>query len=145
MKRTYMLLAWVLLCYCSISGVEADEYLIGTYSQWRVDYENDPVQGFSNLRQKLFDAGFNAVNFTIKDEYYFSTAKLGAALSSLHNGGTGSVRTILSDFSWKSDLSNNKIGAHSLYGNYLQMEAEYQLKYENGSFVPDVLPSNESE
>ncbi len=144
MKRTYMLLAWVLLCYCSISGVEADEYLIGTYSQWRVDYENDPIPGFSNLRQKLFDAGFNAVNFTVKEEYNFSTAKLGAALSSLHNGGTGSVRTILSDFSWKSDLSNNKIGAYSLYGNYLQMEAEYQLKYENGSFVPDVLPSNDT-
>jgi len=29
-------------------------------------------------------------------------------------------------------------------GNYLEMEAEYQLKYENGVFIPDVLPTNDN-
>ena len=140
MKRTCILLAVAFLCCCSISAVEANEYLIGTYSQCRIDNEGDPGNAFSVLRQKLKEGGFNAVNFTVLEEHNFSTDKLGAALSSLHNGGNESVRSILTDFSWNTGPTNSKIGAYSLYGNYLQMEAEYQLKYVNGSFVPDVLP-----
>ncbi|HHV37855.1 MAG TPA: hypothetical protein GXX77_08515, partial [Candidatus Cloacimonetes bacterium] len=145
MKNTYIILTLALFCLGCLYAVEADEYLIGAYSQWRVDYENsDPAGAFSTLREKLYEGGFNAVNYTILGEDYFSNDGLGAVLSSLHNGGNESVRTILTDFSWKNEPTNNKIGAYSLFGNYLEMEAEYQLKYENGVFIPDVLPTNDN-
>ena len=145
MKNTYIILTLALFCLGCLYAVEADEYLIGAYSQWRVDYENsDPAGAFSTLREKLYEGGFNAVNYTILGEDYFSNDGLGAVLSSLHNGGNESVRTILTDFSWKNEPTNNKIGAYSLFGNYLKMEAEYQLKYEDVVFVPDVLPTNDN-
>lgn len=117
MKNMYIILTLALFCLGCLYAVEADEYLIGAYSQWRVDYENsDPAGAFSTLREKLYEGGFNAVNYTILGEDYFSNDGLGAVLSSLHNGGNESVRTILTDFSyniyWKRtccvDIINSK-------------------------------------
>lgn len=137
-------LALVLFIFCNLYAVDADEYLIGAYSQRRINNENTPSSSFQILREKLYEGGFNAVNFTVLEEFDFSTYKLGAALSALHNDGNESVRTLLTDFSWNTGPTNDKIGAYSLYGNFLQMEAEYQLKYVNGSFVPDVLPEEDN-
>ncbi len=45
MKNTYIILTLALFCLGCLYAVEADEYLIGAYSQWRVDYENSDPAG----------------------------------------------------------------------------------------------------
>ncbi len=139
-----MILFVMLLVFCGLSAVEtvsADNYLIGTYSQYQLRYVNDTSARFTELAEKLREGGFNAASFTVVDEPDV-TNKLQTALEKFNNYG---VRTILQDQTWLASSNLPKVGFMALtYGNYLQMEAEYELKYPGGVFLPDVLPQNDN-
>jgi len=130
----------MLFICCGLSAVEtvsASNYLIGAYSQYQLRYVNNPYGRFTELAQKLKEGGFNAASFSTFEENDV-TNKLQTALERFNYYG---IRSILQDQTWLPNSSTPKVGFMALtYGNYLMMEAEYQLKYSGTTFIPDVLP-----
>jgi hypothetical protein len=143
------LVVFVFAIVLNIYAVEVDEYLIGAYSQYQLRYVySDFETKYDSLGAKLKRAGFNATAYSVFDSDDFPN-NLGIALAKMdHNN----IRTILQDMSWLPSSSDqtaqpgdDRIGVMSLsYGNYKKMEAEYQLKYDDNGFVPDVLPENDN-
>lgn len=104
-----------------IGAVEANEFLIGTFSQYQLRYAgSDCTDNFEDLANYLHDANYNAVMFGMSN-HDGDFLKLQPVLDILDGN---SIRTILNDQTW---YPGSYIGAGALcFGNRIQIEAEYQ-------------------
>jgi hypothetical protein len=113
----------------------SDHFLIGAYSQYQLNIsynDADTEVQFGNLGNYLEQAGFNATTFDVSQRT--DSTKIDDALKGLNNFN---IDAILQDSYW---LNNGPVGLNALsYGNYLEMQAEYILKYNGTIFQPDII------
>lgn len=110
MKHTLLLI--VMLCVTMLEAISAEEFLIGTYTQYDL-YKTASNTGdrLSALGQKLYAGGFNSANISIGTS---DINLLSTAISSLSNND---IKTILTDKAW--DFSSGKTGLYAMgKGNY---------------------------
>jgi hypothetical protein len=124
----------------SVWAVDANEFLIGAYSQYQIRYAgNNYAANFDSLGVYLNNAGYNATVYGLTSGY---SDRLSTIFQKLHESD---IKSMLFDNTWSPTA--NKVGISSLtFGNRLQIEAEYQLLTStSGSFVIDDLSTeNES-
>lgn len=137
MKRTLLVIT-AMLILMSAYGVGAKQFVIGTYTQYMLRRANPPQQIISELGTKLQDAGYNTALYSMGNEEP-AAGRLQIALNELSRRG---ISSSLDDWAMQD---NGVVGVTVMaHGNYMKMEAEYILNYQNGVFTPDVLPRDDS-
>ncbi len=137
MKSRLLLIAFLGLAIL-LAGVSADDFVIGAYSQYQLNHAKQTGAVFDDLAGYLDAAGYNTILYSMKyDEV--KQGKLAEALAALSQYKIGSI---IDDWAWQE---NGPVGVTPMaYGNYLKLEAEYLLDYEEGRFVVDQLPVDDS-
>lgn len=147
----YYVICLLLILSISMWAVEANEFLLGSYSQYQIRYAGDDyVANFGSLRDYLYNAGYNATtygnahSYRVSDECDFSD-RIPYIFDTLENSGINSIKSVLDDNAWYP--LSGRVGVKPLaYGNRLQIEAEYELIDSVGIFVVDNLNTdNESD
>ena len=60
----YYVICLLLILSISMWAVEANEFLLGSYSQYQIRYAGDDyVANFGSLRDYLYNAGYNATTY----------------------------------------------------------------------------------
>jgi len=132
--KYFLLTILALLPMVCLPAVSATEYLIGAYTSYVLRLAEPPEQVMSELAEMLLSGGFNAAKYSMYDDE-IATGKLQIALDEMNKRG---IATILDDGSMPAI---GPVGVLSLAnGNHLKLEAEYILNYQDGTFVPDILP-----
>jgi hypothetical protein len=132
MKAAISGIILILLCAAAFA-VSVDDFVIGAYSQYQLNRADKTAAVFDTVGAWLQKAGYNTVLYSMKHDEV-RQGRLAAALASLKKRGLGSV---IDDWAW---LDQGPVGATPMaYGNYLKLEAEYILDYEDGKFIPDPL------
>lgn len=135
--KKYCTLYLLLLLIVSVWAVDANEFLIGAYSQYQIRYAGSNFAAkFDSLGVYLNNAGYNATVYSLTSEH---ESRLSTIFQKLHESN---IKSMLHDNTWSP--YNGRLGVGSTtFGNRLQIEAEYQLKTEvvNGNtvFVVDDL------
>ncbi len=120
------------------AAVAADnQYRIGGYSQYPLGATDKPREVFGALADKLSQAGFNMVLYSMGNPE-ISSGRLEQALAALSEKNVASV---IDDWAW---IENGPVGVTAMaHSNYLKMEAEFQLSQPGQKFNPDVLGPND--
>ena len=128
--KKYYTLCITLLLVISLWAVDADEFLIGTYSQYQIRYAGSNYsENFDSLGVYLKNAGYNATNYMLHTGY---SDHLPSIFQKLHDSN---IKSLLTDDTWSP--YSNKVGVGSItFGNRLQIEAEYELKSSIVNGVP---------
>ncbi|MBW6514098.1 MAG: hypothetical protein K0B87_05020 [Candidatus Syntrophosphaera sp.] len=80
--KKYCALCLLLLLGISVWAVDANEFLIGAYSQYQIRYAgNNYVANFDTLGVYLNNAGFNATVYSLTSDYSY---RLSSILQKLH-------------------------------------------------------------
>lgn len=145
MKKYYAIFL-LLVLFVSTWAVDANEFLIGAYSQYQIRYSgNDYIENFDSLRVYLYNAGYNATVYGSAYDYPNGldyTDRIPNIFETLENNGQEGIKSMLFDNAWSP--SSGKVGVSTLaFGNRLKIEAEYELKTSDiGSFEIDNLSTS---
>ncbi|MCB5258902.1 MAG: hypothetical protein LHW48_00300, partial [Candidatus Cloacimonetes bacterium] len=131
--KKYFIIAFLVALGMQLLAVTADEFLIGAYSQYQIRYTgSNYADKFDDLGGFLHSAGYNATTYSLTNDHSDKLQNIFATMDS------NSVKSMLIDNTWLSP--SGEIGLSSLsFANKLQIEAEYQFKTSEGSFVVDNL------
>jgi len=106
MKKYYALCLFLLLGV-SVWAVDANEFLIGAYSQYQIRYAgNDCAANFDSLGVYLNNAGYNATVYSLSSGF---SDRLSTIFQKLHESD---IKSMLHDNTWSPTA--NKIGIGSL-------------------------------
>ncbi|MDD3104132.1 MAG: hypothetical protein PHY24_07965, partial [Candidatus Cloacimonetes bacterium] len=131
--KKYFIIAFLIALGMQILAITADEFLIGAYSQYQIRYTGSNYEDkFDDLGGFLNSAGYNATTYSLTNGQSYKLQNIFAKMDS------NSVKSMLIDNTWLP--TSGEIGLSSLsFANRLLIEAEYQFKTSEGSFVVDNL------
>jgi hypothetical protein len=125
--KSAMLIILLLVLSAFTWAVDANDFLIGAYSQYQIRYAgSNYAENFDSLGVYLNNSGFNAAVYGAAQDYSNNmnySYRIPTIMQWFENS---SIKSMLFDNSWYP--SSGKIGVSTLtFGNWLQIEAEYQL------------------
>ncbi len=120
--KKYFAFCLFLLLGVSVCAVNANDFLIGAYSQYQIRYAgSNYADNFDSLGVYLKNAGYNATTYVLHSGYMSRQQDI---FQKLHESN---IKSMLCDDTWEP--YNSKVGVGSLtFGNRLQIEAEYEFK-----------------
>ncbi|HHZ14564.1 MAG TPA: hypothetical protein GX398_00405 [Candidatus Cloacimonetes bacterium] len=140
MKRR-VLIAILLSLLTFLAAASEDEFIIGAYSQYMLEYAHETEKVFTDLGKLLSDAGYNTVCYSMPHASVLD-GRLEAALRALKKYN---LKSIIDDWGYRA---NSSIGVTAMaYGNYLKLEAEYHYDarakvYKEEKFAHDNAEQN---
>jgi len=136
--KKYYVLCLALSLLVTVWAVNAKDYLIGAYSQYQIRYTGyNYEEKFDSLAVYLKNAGYNATTYGSP----FNSSDAGDKLPTITNiMHLSNISSMYYDTCWEPEIGEGFVGVGTLsYGNQLIIEAEYELKSDEGNFVVDSL------
>ena len=138
MKRN-LLIVFLLILFSILMAASEDEFIIGAYSQYMLEYAHETEKVFTDLAKLLSDAGYNTVCYSMPHESALD-GRLEAALRALKKYN---LKSIIDDWGYKA---NSSIGVTAMaYGNYLKLEAEYHYDAKAEVYVEEKFAHDNAE